>query len=248
MGKTIAVHSSKGGTGKTVVALNLACAYASRGKDVCLLDVDFKAPTTFSKDFPASDQYLNNVIGGNCDIMDVILDVSDLIPVAGRVFVGMSDPDIMSIRAISRKDRKWQSKALRYLMDAKKELLEKVDVVIMDVGPGVDFTSVNAIAVSDFVLMVNKPGRNCCNCTRQVISGIYSSLEKPCGMVNNMCHDELPDNDCDTQIEVLGRINCSCEVAVRNESEIFSVSAPSHPFSVAMFDLMQKIDRRLPGI
>ena len=36
----LAVHSSKGGTGKTSIAVNLAAAYAMDGKNVCLLDVD----------------------------------------------------------------------------------------------------------------------------------------------------------------------------------------------------------------
>ncbi len=244
MGKTIAVHSSKGGTGKTVVALNLACAYASRGKDVCLLDVDFKAPTFFSEDFPLPAHYLNDVLAGKCDILDAILDVSDRISVPGKVFVGLSNPDILAIREISRKDRKWQSKALKNLMSSKKTLLSRFDSVIMDVGPGVDFTSVNAIAVSDFVLMVSKPGHTCCKCTRQVVNGVYASLEKPCGMLQNMCHEELLES-CNTSLEVLGRISCSCEVAIRNESEIFTVSDPSHPFSKAIFELMHDIDLKL---
>ena len=37
MGITIAVHSSKGGSGKTSFAINLAFAYVSEGKSVCLV-------------------------------------------------------------------------------------------------------------------------------------------------------------------------------------------------------------------
>ena len=39
MGKIIAIHSYKGGTGKTSFSVNLAATYARRGKDVCLLDL-----------------------------------------------------------------------------------------------------------------------------------------------------------------------------------------------------------------
>ena len=45
MGKIIAFHSYKGGTGKTLLSINLAATYAKNGKDVCLLDLDFRAPS-----------------------------------------------------------------------------------------------------------------------------------------------------------------------------------------------------------
>jgi len=44
----ITVHSYKGGTGKTLISANLAMIFASRGKNVCLLDLDFRAPSLFS--------------------------------------------------------------------------------------------------------------------------------------------------------------------------------------------------------
>ena len=40
MGQIIASGNLKGGTGKTTIAVNLACALAARGLQVILLDVD----------------------------------------------------------------------------------------------------------------------------------------------------------------------------------------------------------------
>jgi chromosome partitioning protein len=40
MGQIIASGNLKGGTGKTTIAVNLACALATRGLEVVLLDVD----------------------------------------------------------------------------------------------------------------------------------------------------------------------------------------------------------------
>ncbi|RLI20450.1 ParA family protein, partial [Candidatus Bathyarchaeota archaeon] len=45
MGKVIAVHSYKGGTGKTILSINLAAALVKHGKKVCLMDLDFRAPS-----------------------------------------------------------------------------------------------------------------------------------------------------------------------------------------------------------
>ncbi len=52
MTKTLAFHSSRGGTGKTVIATNLATIWAKKGLKIALLDLDFRAPSlagTFSK-------------------------------------------------------------------------------------------------------------------------------------------------------------------------------------------------------
>jgi chromosome partitioning protein len=43
MGQIIVVGNLKGGTGKTTIAVNLACAFAERGSRVALLDVDPQA-------------------------------------------------------------------------------------------------------------------------------------------------------------------------------------------------------------
>ena len=39
MGKIVAVHSYKGGTGKTSLSVNLAATLAKQGKKVCLFDL-----------------------------------------------------------------------------------------------------------------------------------------------------------------------------------------------------------------
>ena len=48
MVKVICIHSSRGGTGKTLIALNIAATYASMGKSVALLDLDFRAPSLYT--------------------------------------------------------------------------------------------------------------------------------------------------------------------------------------------------------
>ncbi|MFQ6130262.1 MAG: ParA family protein, partial [Candidatus Hadarchaeaceae archaeon] len=44
-GAVIAVHSYKGGTGKTLVSMNLASIFSRQGKNVCLVDLDLRAPS-----------------------------------------------------------------------------------------------------------------------------------------------------------------------------------------------------------
>ena len=53
MSKIIAVCNQKGGTGKTTVGVNLALAYARKGKNAVIIDGDFHAPS-LNKFFPFS--------------------------------------------------------------------------------------------------------------------------------------------------------------------------------------------------
>ena len=56
MGKSISIHSSRGGTGKTLLATNLAVLYAQSGLNVALIDLDFRAPSLMA----SSQNYLEN--------------------------------------------------------------------------------------------------------------------------------------------------------------------------------------------
>jgi len=241
---TIAVHSPRGGTGKTSVAINLACAYAKEGKDVCLLDMDLKSPSTFNGMFPPSSEWINDIFDYKKNIRQVIVDGSKSIASEARFYVGYSNPEISAIREFSSKDRKWQSDALKALIQSKKDLhKEGFDVVIMDTSPGVDFTSVNVVASSDYVLMVVKPNEYCLTNIKQAIDGIYTPLGKKCGIVENMCLDEQSLQMGEKYgVPVLTSIPCMCEVSAHGLSKIFTVEKSSHPFSSAMDRLKNSIN------
>ena len=245
MSLTIAVHSCKGGTGKTTVAVNLAGAYAAAGKNVCLLDLDSKAPYLSSIVNARSKKWINDVFFGKCNIMDVICDISDEIEVSGKLYVGFSNPDIIAIRDISSKDRKWQSKALQVIMDAKKDLTSAgIDVIIFDTGPGVDFSSINAVAAADYVAIVIKPNKPCLIGTGQVVKGVYELLDKKSGIIENMCHDSHfsePLYDMLFGVPVLASIPCMCDVQLKTDFGMLILDEPDHPLSNSIFKIADKI-------
>ncbi|WP_406656423.1 ParA family protein [Methanolobus sp. ZRKC2] len=245
MAFTLAVHSAKGGTGKTSIAVNLAAAYALEGKNVCLLDVDVRGPSLYSIFKPETSFWMNNLLSGERGIKDAIHDVSKKYGTEGKFFVGCSNPDINEIREIARKDRNWQSNALRNLINGKKELgKKKIDIIIFDTSPGVEYESINAVAASDMVLIVHNTSIACHSCTDQMIKGIYAPLNKQCAIIDNMCHDNVLKLSEDKRfgIDVITRVPCMCEVATRND-EILSLTDPEHAFSRAINGMKAKIDR-----
>jgi septum site-determining protein MinD len=246
MAFTIAIHSYKGGSGKTSFAINLASAYASVGKSVCLLDVDLKAPSSFNYLLPEAKHWVNDIFEGRYGVMDVVKDISKEMGTKGAFYVGYSNPDILAVREVSSKDRKWQSKALKLLMAAKKDLSNAgIDVVILDTGAGVDFTSVNAIAVADHVISVGRPGASRQRLMEQVIGGVYMPLDKDCYIIENMCHSDNPTDLSGKKFDlpVLASIPCMCDVAVRCDNEVLVLTEPDHSFSKKIYDVMESLDK-----
>ena len=87
MSKIIAVHSYKGGTGKTLLSVNLAATFAKLGKKICLFDLDFRAPSLFSVlKVENAECWLNDYLNGACEINKVLVDLSSRIQGSGKFF------------------------------------------------------------------------------------------------------------------------------------------------------------------
>jgi chromosome partitioning protein len=67
LGKTLAFHSYKGGTGKTTLIANLAALYATNGMNICLLDFDLYAPSLGMYFRKKPTIYLNALLRGELD-------------------------------------------------------------------------------------------------------------------------------------------------------------------------------------
>ena len=63
----MSIHSYRGGTGKTLLATNLAATYARKEK-VLLLDYDLRAPSLHSLFDDQPDWWINDYLNGDCEI------------------------------------------------------------------------------------------------------------------------------------------------------------------------------------
>ncbi|KON33487.1 MAG: hypothetical protein AC479_04375, partial [miscellaneous Crenarchaeota group-6 archaeon AD8-1] len=153
-GKTLAFHSYKGGTGKTTLISNLAASLAKEGKRVSLLDFDLYAPSLATYFRKKSACYLYDVLNGSVDISNIMIDISQELNLKGKLFLGLSSPKKEDVQEIEiRHDLKWQLKAVRRFLAAKKSLIENYDLdyVLLDTGPGIRYWSINTLATADFL-------------------------------------------------------------------------------------------------
>ena len=90
----VELHLYKGGTGKTLLSVNLAVIFADKVKKVCLLDYDLRAPSLNST-FNNNNKYrVNYYLKKACNVEDILTDCTPHYITEGQLFVGLVDPSI----------------------------------------------------------------------------------------------------------------------------------------------------------
>ncbi len=254
MGKIIAVHSYKGGTGKTLLSINLSAALAKLGKNVCLFDLDFRAPslTTLLR-VEKAEHWLNDYLNNASDINKVLIDLTDRIGNGGKFCVALANPGTEAIRDMSAKDRKWEMRALGRLLALKISLLNGggFDYLIFDTSPGLQYSSINAIVSADLVLVATTFDRSDVDGTRRMLRELYDLFEKKTEVVLNKVLDTSSRTSKDEvqtklkdiyQVPLLGIVPCFCDILKAQGGTIFAQEKPDHPFTRILNDMAISID------
>jgi len=257
MGKIIALHSYKGGTGKTLLSINLAATYVKNGKNICLLDLDFRAPSLHAV-FKGnhSEYWLNDYLNGVCEIDKVLVDVTQEHGRSGKFLVGLANPTTEAIREMSAKDRKWEMRALGRLLSLKTSLLNDMhlDKVIFDTSPGLQYSSINAIVSADLVLVVTSLDTSDIQGTQRMTHELYDLFDKKTGILMNKVPAEILTSKKEKEkfykhfnsvhkLPILEAIPCFCDVLRAGGTYIFSEEKPQHPFTEILDKLATKIEK-----
>jgi len=239
MNKTISIHSYKGGTGKTTISANLAYAFAKKGINVCIIDLDFKAPSLHTIfNIPAHHkhvEFVNDVLNQTCEIGDIIHDISHRFATEGKLYVGFSNPQSNALVQMAAKGKKWQALALKQLLNCRKHLYEMgVELILLDTTPGVEYSSINAIAAANYTIIVLKPDRTGIEGSTEIIRNVYKELNMDGGLIINQCVDDK-DGEMDFSkigLPLLEHIRCNCDISCT--TELVSYTRPDHDFSIAI--------------
>jgi len=255
MKKIIAVHSYKGGTGKTLTSTNLAAIYAMNKHKVALFDMDFRAPSLHAiLNVRNAKYWLNDYLNGVCDIKNVIVNHSD--KVGSNLYLGLANPSTEAIREMSAKDRKWEMKALGRLLSLRNTLLNDLefDYLIMDTSPGLQYSSINAIVSADTVIVVTTMDISDIEGTKRMVHELYDLFEKKTGIIVN----KVPIEKISTleereklrkqyeemsNLPVIDVVPCFCDVLRLGGNTIFSLEKPEHPFTKILREIAAKIEK-----
>lgn len=254
MSKIIAVHSYKGGTGKTLLSVNLAATFAKIGKKVCVFDLDFRAPSLFAiLKAETSEVWFNDYLNNTAEIGTVLVDLSSKVPGSGKFFAGLANPSTEAIRDMSSKDRKWEMRALGRLLALRESLIlgQGFDYLFFDTSPGLQYSSINAIVAADFVVVATTGDRSDVDGTKRMLKELYNLFEKKTGLVLNKVLDasatakksELAAKvKINYQVPMLGVVPCFCEILRAEGNLIFVQDKPDHPFTKILAEMARKIE------
>jgi MinD-like ATPase involved in chromosome partitioning or flagellar assembly len=245
----VTLHSYKGGTGKTLLSVNLAMIFADMGKKVCLLDLDLRAPSLSSTFGNNSNLWVNDYLNKACKMDNILEDCTPKYIKSGQLFVGLADPSTEAIREISSKDRKWEMEALGRLLSLKEYLKDmNFDYVICDSSPGLQYSSINAIVVADVALVVTSIDKSDIAGTQRMINDLYDLYEKKTGIVVNKVPETILSGKAhlkfDThKLPIICLVPCSCDVLRSGGEYLFAFEKLGHPVSQSLRQIAANVEQ-----
>jgi len=250
--KTVAFHSVRGGTGKSVLSLNLAYLLSNAGYKVVLIDYDMRAPSLyFMLKKPSVNKFLNDYLEGEAKAGEILVDVSKKLGVNGKLVIAFSDPSLEAVKEMMTKTRKWEMGALRRLLSLIRELREKgYDWVLIDSPPGPQYSAINAIVSSDVVVLVITPDKVEVESCKPYISDIYKDVTGKVYLIVNKVPAPSMDEAVNTAKslakavgvhELLGAIPYYPEILLYNGEKIMVKDFPNHPYSRILTEIAKKL-------
>ena len=259
--KAISIHSSRGGTGKTVIATNLAMIMAGKGMNVGLLDLDFRAPSlsmVFSKAIESPVRFwLNDFLNGECTEEQVMIDVSKIYDLEGKLLIGLSNPAIEAIRNIMGKSSAWEVTAVKKLFSLLSSLFNNmsIDCCLLDTSPGVQYSSINSAVSSDLTIVVTTLDSLDLKGSENMLFDLYDALERKAVVLVNKYspesrvfrrerYESLASNvEGILKHPVVGMIPCFCDVLQQERAAIMAVEDPKHPFVKGLEEVAEKLEQ-----
>jgi chromosome partitioning protein len=238
--KTIILHSYKGGTGKTTLALNIAISFAKKGFKTLAIDADLNAPTfesiftglkpkyKFNDLFEIREKKTKSEIENETELVPPTpqdLPVKSLLHKNLDLIFANSKPQF-GVGLLSM-DKNFHSAALKKLFHAKGEF-EKMgyDYIIIDTTPSLNLASINSIIIADASLVVLRPNKYGIAGTTFLLKELYSmlgNLKRKDYIVFNQIVVGTPSKLVNQwqkhfkkrlDVETIGTIHCNCGIAL----------------------------------
>ncbi|TFG05265.1 MAG: MinD/ParA family protein [Promethearchaeota archaeon] len=239
MGKTVSVHSFRGGTGKSNITANLATYCAMQGAKVGVIDTDIQSPgvhVIFGLGNKKLKNTLNDFLFKKCDIDSVAVDVTKNLKIKGdgKLYVFPAALDANEITKVLREGYEVtnMSEGFSEIMGSKS-----LDYLFIDTHPGLNEETFLSIALSDILLVILRPDEQDYLGTAVTLE-ISKKFEIPkIFLIMNKLLPKYKINEVTSKltktfhVPVAGIIYFSEEFADAASKDVFIVNNPEHAFS-----------------
>ncbi len=249
MFKLVAVHSFRGGTGKSNVTANLATLIAMTGKRVGIVDTDLQSPgihIPFGLSQANVTRTLNDYLWDLCSIEEAMY---NLTPEAvkqrnGAIYLA---PGSFKTEEITRIVSEGYD--ITQLSDGLNTLADRLnlDYVFIDTHPGVNNETLLAMALSDMLLMILRPdGQDFEGTAVTVELAQHLGIPKLMLLLNKV----LASLDADGvqrlvektyNVPVAGVLPMSEEMMLLGSRELFCLRYPKHPLTQELIKIARHV-------
>ncbi|MBP7342645.1 MAG: MinD/ParA family protein [Smithellaceae bacterium] len=250
MPEIIAIHSFRGGTGKSNTAANLACLLARQGRRVGVVDTDIQSPgihVLFNLDPKDAAHTLNDFLWGKCDIGRAVYDVSRILgpEERGKLFLIPSSIRTGDIARVLH-----YGYDINLLKEGYQQAIEQfaLDYLFIDTHPGLNEETLMSIAIADTLLILLRPDQQDYQGTAVTVE-VSRALEVPRMflIVNkapaSLCGDALAAKVAATyNCDVAGVLPHADEMMELGSSGIFCLTHPDSSLGRAIDGILRRIE------
>ncbi len=257
MARYLAVHSFKGGTGKSTVSANLAVMLAQMGKRVGVLDMDLEGPgihVIFGVKEEDVKYTLNDVLLERTTIPNATVDLSPRLGLrAGKLFFVPASYRVEDIMMVLRTG--FEVKSFKAILDSLSEAF-RLDYLIVDTHPGIENDTVLSMGVCHAMLLVSRVDQQDILGTG-IMAKLAGSIRKRAWLVFNMIPLELAGGDVVAMSEklaklfglkVIASLPFYMDILQTLSREIFVLAAPRHDYAKRIHRMAESIINDLPVV
>lgn len=248
MAQIIAIHSYRGGTGKSNLTANLATAIALQGKRVAIVDTDLQSPgihTLFGLQDTVSVKTLNDYLWKRSPIQDAAHDVSANLGITtGQVFLVPASVDAEEIARILS-----EGYNVSLLNDGFRQLIKEreLDYLFIDTHPGLSHETLLSIAIANLLILILRPDQQDYQGTAVTIDVARQLKVRKLMLVINKALSKLDFSTLQQTVEVTysasvaGIFPLSEDMVELGSRGLFCLQYPDHPFTQILNQVAMQI-------
>ena len=247
--RLVAVHSFRGGNGKSSIAANLAGLLAADGQRVGVIDADIQSPgmhVLLGQAGKTIDFTLNDYLSGNCAIDHLALDVTAALgqPVGGKLFLVPASVNPGAMAQVLSQG--YEAQRLTRCFHELANLLQ-LDTLLVDTHPGLNEEALLTMRAVQTLIVVLRPDTQDFDGTGVTVQ-VARQLEVPelLLMVN-----QIPESGQYQAVrarvaqtfnsEVVAMLPQATEFMTFDNDGLFALRHPGHPISLALKHLSTRL-------